>query len=82
MSAVVMAVWIAPARTGWLRGPAVDGGGDDQADRDDDRERDEPEGVARRLVAGDVESPVMPLDETISIMETMDTVQAQARQSA
>jgi hypothetical protein len=25
---------------------------------------------------------VMPLDETISIMETMDTVQAQARQSA
>ena len=38
--------------------------------------------VARRLAAGDLESPVMPLDETISIMETMDTVQAQARQSA
>jgi hypothetical protein len=38
--------------------------------------------VARRLAAGDLESPVMPLNETISIMETMDTVQAQARQSA
>ncbi len=32
--------------------------------------------VARRLAAGDLESPVMPLDETISIMETMDTVRA------
>jgi predicted dehydrogenase len=38
--------------------------------------------VARRLAAGDVESPLMPLDETISIMETMDTVLAQARQNA
>ena len=38
--------------------------------------------VARRLAAGDVESPLMPLDETISIMETMDTVLAQARPSA
>ena len=38
--------------------------------------------VARLLAAGDLESPVMPLDETISIMETMDTVRAQARQSA
>jgi predicted dehydrogenase len=38
--------------------------------------------VARRLAAGDLESPVMPLDETISIMETMDTVQAQGRESA
>jgi predicted dehydrogenase len=38
--------------------------------------------VARRLAAGDVESPLMPLDETISIMETMDTVRAQARPSA
>jgi predicted dehydrogenase len=38
--------------------------------------------VARRLAAGDLESPLMPLDETISIMETMDTVLAQARQSA
>jgi predicted dehydrogenase len=36
--------------------------------------------VARRLAAGDVESPLMPLDETISIMETMDAVRAQARQ--
>jgi predicted dehydrogenase len=32
--------------------------------------------VARRLAAGDVESPLMPLDETISVMETMDTVLA------
>lgn len=37
--------------------------------------------VARRLAAGDVESPLMPLDETISIMETMDTVLAQARRA-
>jgi predicted dehydrogenase len=33
--------------------------------------------VARRLAVGDLESPLMPLDETISIMETMDRVQAQ-----
>ena len=32
--------------------------------------------VARRLAAGDLESPSMPLDETISIMETMDEVLA------
>jgi predicted dehydrogenase len=38
--------------------------------------------VARRLAAGDLESPLMPLDETISIMETMDTVRAQARRYA
>jgi predicted dehydrogenase len=38
--------------------------------------------VARRLSAGDLESPLMPLDETISIMETMDTVRAQAGASA
>jgi len=38
--------------------------------------------VARRLAAGDAESPLMPLDETISIMETMDTVLAQIRQNA
>jgi hypothetical protein len=38
--------------------------------------------VARRLAAGDRESPLMPLEETISIMETMDTVLAQARLSA
>jgi predicted dehydrogenase len=30
--------------------------------------------VARRLAAGEVESPLMPLDETISIMQTMDAV--------
>jgi predicted dehydrogenase len=34
--------------------------------------------VARRLAAGDLESPLMPLDETVSIMETMDAVLAQA----
>jgi hypothetical protein len=34
--------------------------------------------VAHRLAAGDLESPLMPLDESISIMETMDAVQAQA----
>jgi predicted dehydrogenase len=34
--------------------------------------------VARRLAAGELESPLMPLNETISIMETMDTVLAQA----
>ncbi len=33
--------------------------------------------VARRLAAGELESPLMPLDETISIMETMDAVRAQ-----
>ncbi len=38
--------------------------------------------VARRLAAGDLESPLMPLDETISIIETMDTVLAQARRKA
>jgi len=38
--------------------------------------------VARRLADGDAESPLMPLDETISIMETMDTVLAQARRGA
>ena len=36
--------------------------------------------VARRLAAGDLESPLMPLGETISIMQTMDTVQAQAHE--
>jgi predicted dehydrogenase len=34
--------------------------------------------VARRLAANDLESPLMSLDETISIMETMDTVLAQS----
>ncbi len=37
--------------------------------------------VARRLRAGELESPLMPLDETISIMATMDTVLSQARHS-
>ena len=44
--------------------------------------RYEADEVARRLAAGDVESPLMPLDETISIMETMDKVLARARQNA
>jgi predicted dehydrogenase len=34
--------------------------------------------VARRLAAGELESPLMSLDETITIMETMDTVLAQS----
>jgi predicted dehydrogenase len=38
--------------------------------------------VARRLAAGEAESPLMPLDETVSIMETMDIVLAQARRAA
>jgi predicted dehydrogenase len=35
--------------------------------------------VARRLAAGDRESPLMPLDETVSIMQTMDDVLAGAQ---
>ena len=35
--------------------------------------------VARCLRAGEVESPIMPLDESISIMETMDAVLADLR---
>jgi hypothetical protein len=34
------------------------------------------------LAAGDLESPLMPLDESISIMQTMDTVLADARWNA
>jgi hypothetical protein len=34
--------------------------------------------VARCLKEGLLESPLMPLDESVSIMETMDTVLAQA----
>ena len=34
--------------------------------------------VARRLAARELESPLMPLDETISIMQTMDAVREQA----
>jgi predicted dehydrogenase len=37
--------------------------------------------VAARLAAGDTESPLMPLDETIAIMSMMDTVLAQAGQA-
>ncbi|WP_410595832.1 Gfo/Idh/MocA family protein [Amycolatopsis sp. lyj-23] len=35
--------------------------------------------VALRLAAGDTESPLMPLDETVSIMTTMDEVLAATR---
>jgi predicted dehydrogenase len=38
--------------------------------------------VARCLAAGALESPLMPLDETISIMDTMDRVLAQTRRNA
>ncbi len=38
--------------------------------------------VARRLQAGEVESPLMPLDETVSIMATIDEVLTQARQGS
>jgi predicted dehydrogenase len=34
--------------------------------------------VARRLAAGELESPLMSLDETVTIMETMDAVMAQS----
>jgi predicted dehydrogenase len=44
--------------------------------------RHEADEVARRLAAGELESPLMSLDETISIMETMDAVRAQAGQDA
>lgn len=37
--------------------------------------------VAARLAAGDTESKLMPLDETVAIMSTMDTVLAQAGQA-
>ena len=40
--------------------------------------RHEADEVARCLRDGLLESPLMPLDETISIMETMDAVLAQA----
>ena len=38
--------------------------------------------VARRLAAGELESPLMGLDETVSIMQTMDTVVARAAERA
>jgi predicted dehydrogenase len=40
--------------------------------------RHEADEVARCLAEGALESPLMPLDETISIMETLDAVLAQA----
>jgi predicted dehydrogenase len=43
--------------------------------------RHEADEVARRLAAGDLESPLMPLQETVSIMETIDAVRAQAQRS-
>jgi hypothetical protein len=44
--------------------------------------RYEAEEVASRLGASDMEAPLMPPDETILIMETMDTVLTQARGDA
>jgi predicted dehydrogenase len=38
--------------------------------------------VAHRLAVGDLESPLMTLDETISVMETMDEVRVQTSHSA
>jgi hypothetical protein len=34
--------------------------------------------VARRLAAGDLESPIMSLDETVAIMENIDTLLVQS----
>jgi hypothetical protein len=45
-------------------------------------QRHEADEVAHRLGAGDVKTPLMPLDETILIMETMDAVLAQAGENA
>jgi len=36
--------------------------------------RFEADEVARRVEAGELESPGMPLDETVAIMRTMDAV--------
>ena len=33
--------------------------------------------VARCVAAGEIESPLMPLDESIAIMDTLDKVRAQ-----
>jgi hypothetical protein len=33
--------------------------------------------MARRIEAGELESPEMPLDETVAIMRTMDAVRTQ-----
>ena len=43
--------------------------------------RHEADEVARCLAAGELESPLMTLDESISIMHTMDVVQAQAQRA-
>ncbi len=52
------------------------------AERHDGRGlRHEADEVARCLREGRLESPVMPLDESVAIMETMDTVLAQATAS-
>ncbi|HEX3788571.1 MAG TPA: Gfo/Idh/MocA family oxidoreductase [Pseudonocardiaceae bacterium] len=48
-----------------------------ESDHDGRGLRHQADEVARRLAAGDLESPLMPLDESVSIMETMDTVLAQ-----
>jgi predicted dehydrogenase len=62
-------VTLTPREGDPVRVESVDGG------RGLHHEADE---VAHRLAAGDLESALMPLDETIAIMETMDTVLAQA----
>jgi predicted dehydrogenase len=41
--------------------------------------RHEADEVARRIEAGELESPGMPLDETVAIMRTMDAVMAQTQ---
>lgn len=43
--------------------------------------RHEAEEVARCLRAGEVESPIMPLDETLQVMATMDEIRAQIKLS-
>jgi predicted dehydrogenase len=43
--------------------------------------RHEADEVARRIEAGELESPEMPLDETVAIMRTMDAVMAQTQRS-
>ena len=45
------------------------------------RLRHEADEVARRIEAGGLESPEMPLDETVAIMRTMDEVLVAAKAS-
>ena len=40
------------------------------------------EEVARRIAAGEIESPVAPLSDTVAVMETMDRIRAAAVQTA